>query len=104
MIQLLITLALALPTVNGQRVDYGTYEAPYWLGFSIPPFQAMDIKAVQDGAVLFQIQHGTEFNLAYIDNPAAITFYDHGVQIGQIVPEPTTLLLLLPGVLLRRRK
>jgi len=99
MITLLITLAMALPTIDGQRVDYGYHEPPYWLGFSVPPFQPANIQAIHEGEVLFTIQQGTEFNLAYIDTRSPITFYNHGIQIGQITPEPTTLISILTGIL-----
>ena len=89
------------PTVDGQRVqlDYIT-TAPYHLGLSSPPGEIVDIKSIQSGLTLFEIDGftGTNFNLYTVTGYDPVSFYENGAYVGTIVPEPATILLLLSGI------
>jgi len=86
------------PTIDGQRVelDYTT-EAPYHLGISAPPGDIVDIKTIQNGLSLFEIDNfmGTDFNLYFVTDPSPVSFYENGIYEGQIVPEPLSITLFL---------
>ena len=86
------------PTIDGQRVelDY-TATAPYHLGISAPPGDIVDIKTIQNGLSLFEIDNfmGTDFNLYFVTDPSPVFFYENGIYEGQIVPEPATITLFL---------
>ena len=86
------------PTIDGQRVelDYTT-EAPYHLGISAPPGEIVDIKSIQNGLSLFEIDNftGTNFDLYFVTDPNPVSFYENGVYKGQIVPEPLSITLFL---------
>ena len=86
------------PTIDGQRVelDYTT-EAPYHLGISAPPGDIVDIKTIQNGLSLFEIDNfmGTDFNLYFVTDPSPVFFYENGIYEGQIVPEPATITLFV---------
>ena len=97
----LIVSALAwMPTVDGQRVEFGYQEPSYWLGVSIPPWESnLTIEAILDNESLFTHTVGTEFQLAYIDSYSPIYFYENGEYKGAIVPEPSTITLFMLGLL-----
>ncbi len=107
MVQTLIVMSLLtwMPTVNHRRVDFGVQEeTPYWLGVSVPPFEVVDITAVQNNNVLFSIGEGTHTFLYYVENDAPILFYENGVFVGEIVPEPNMFILFSLGVFLLKKK
>ncbi len=94
------------PTINGERVEFGYYEPPYYLGVTFVPYEEGGwIIAKQMDEVLFSANNGTYWELAYIESYEPIYFYEDGVLVGVIVPEPSTMSLFILGLLcLKNRK
>jgi hypothetical protein len=94
------------PTIDGQRIelDYTT-QYPYDLGISVCPNYDVDLTIVW-GNINLELDNytGTDWKLAYIDSYEPVLFYEDGQYIGQIIPEPVTIITLLFGTLLIRRQ
>ena len=100
---LLITVMLAwMPTVDGGRVNFGAYEVPYWLGVSIPPYEDVYVAAFQNNELLFVIGEGTDTFLYYVEKEDPILFYENGEYVGQLIPEPNSMILFSFGLYLLR--
>jgi hypothetical protein len=103
---LLVSSVGWVPTIDGERVEFGYYKPPYDLGITFAPHEEGGwITAKQMDEVLFTVNDGTHWKLAYIESYEPIYFYEDGVFVGVIVPEPSTMSLFVLGLLyLRNRK
>lgn len=103
---LILCLCWWQPTVNEQRIELDYYMdfEPYRLGCVAPSGYEHDVLATQLGRVIFEYHGGFEPRLAWITDPAPVYFYDEGGYVGRIVPEPSSVMLMLAGVIICKKK
>ena len=102
MINLLITILFAIPTVDGQRLDYGTeIDLPAMIGWSYDEPTYLTIKQID---TIFEGYVEEDYNLVYVEQIYPLSFFVDGSYQGLLIPEPSTFTLLLTGVLIRRMK
>jgi hypothetical protein len=102
---LTIIILTAYPTTDGRRVDLinqPVYQTtiPYWLGISVPPPNIEDIRILWCGTT-YNLPNfeGTDSRILYINTGDSVSFYVNDKYQGKIVPEPTTLWVLLGSLL-----
>ena len=91
-----------MPTIDGQRQELPYIEAdlPYVLGISVAPPNSADITVIQDTILWQGISQGT-FDICTITSYEPVLLYGDGLLQYTIVPEPTTLLLLITAIFLK---
>ena len=103
MIPLIISAMLAIPLVDGHRVMYGEYDAPAVIGWSQAHEDIVNLQVFNNNKEIFlDTVEGSVYNL-FTAEQGRLDFYVDGVYDGTLVPEPSTLMLMLLG-LLRRKK
>jgi len=102
---ILLSVALTwMPTINGVRSNFGEYEPPYWLGISVPPQEEVMVEVYQLNELLFMWEQGTDWDLYYVTQYEPIYFYENGIQVGTIIPEPTTFMFITASLVFLRNQ
>jgi hypothetical protein len=94
------------PTIDGARysLPYIEAEVPYVLGISVPPPDLTFVEIIQGNTVYYSDYCQGTFTITTITDELPVQFYDGtGNYLGQIVPEPVTIITMLIGTLCLRR-
>ena len=104
-----VTMCQFYPTIDGARVDlpYTVDSVPWVLGISVPPPSVIDITVMQGIEQIYSGRASGTFDIMQITSPIPVLFYEDGVYVGQVVPEPASICLwgvLVPLMCRRNRR
>ena len=98
--------AFFYPTIDGAREElpYIQAEIPYLLGISVPPPSVIDITVMQGIEQIYSGQAMGTFDIMQITSLIPVLFYEDGVYVGQVVPEPASIFMIyVCGTYLRHK-